>query len=100
MKINADDTTDSSQINLNQTRAAREASDAAASGPSASGRAPGADSIALSGLGALVQQTLNSGSDARTARVQELKQQLDSGQYPIDPVAVSQALIAAHLSDH
>jgi anti-sigma28 factor (negative regulator of flagellin synthesis) len=45
-----------------------------------------------------VQQALTSGSATRAARVAELQKQYQSGQYQVDSVAVSRALIATHLA--
>ncbi|MBZ5610078.1 MAG: flagellar biosynthesis anti-sigma factor FlgM [Acidobacteriia bacterium] len=99
MKIKTGDATDASQINLDQARAPRPAGGADLAGSAAIGRSTAADSIALSSTKDLVQQALSAGSDARAARVLELKQQIESNQYRIDPLAVSRALIDAHLAD-
>ncbi len=68
-------------------------------GSNAIGRSTTADSITLTSTRDLVQQALNSGSEARLARILELKQQIESNQYQVDPLAVSRALIDAHLAD-
>ncbi len=98
MRIKTGDMTDASQINLDQTRNTREVSDSSASGVTAANKSQGSDSIALSGISDLVSQAQSAGSDARAARVQQLKQLIESNQYPIDPVAVSRALISAHVA--
>lgn len=92
------DMTDASQINLDQTRSNREVVDTTASTPNSTVSSPSSDSITLSGISDLVQQALSAGTDARSARVQQLKQLIDSNQYSIDPVAVSNAIISAHLA--
>jgi flagellar biosynthesis anti-sigma factor FlgM len=99
MNIKTGDATNASQINLDQTRAPRQSGSVDASGQTVTGPAVGGDSIALSSTRDLIQQALSAGSDARLARIQELKQQIDSNQYQVDPVAVSRALISAHLAD-
>jgi anti-sigma28 factor (negative regulator of flagellin synthesis) len=91
-------TTDASQIDLSPSRSARETAPGAGSGTGISGSAAGADRIALSGISELVQQAQNAGSDDRAARVKELRQQIDSNQFEIDPLAVSQALINSSLA--
>ena len=92
------DTMDASQVNLDQTRSTREVFDNNASTPNSTAISPNSDSISLSGISDLVQQALSAGTDARAARVQQLKQLIESNQYPIDPVAVGNAIIGAHLA--
>ncbi len=99
MKIKTGDATDAAQINLDQARSTRPPAGADLAGSASIGRSAAADSIALSSSKNLVQQALTAGSEARLARVLELKQQIESGQYRIDPLAVSRALIDAHLAD-
>jgi flagellar biosynthesis anti-sigma factor FlgM len=96
MKIKTSDTPDATRMELNPTRAARESSGTAASSSISGNRATSSDSIAISGTGNLVQQAAVAGSADRAARVQELQGQYQSGQYQVDAVAVSRALIAAH----
>ena len=97
MRIKNDNTTAASEIGLSQTRESRDAANAAASKPAAIG-SPAADSVALTGVRDLVQRAVSSGADARAARINQLKQQIASNQYEVDPLAVSQALISAHLA--
>ena len=97
MKIKTDGAPNASQIDLNQTQQSREVSSTSAPGPSSAGSITG-DSITISGLSDLVQQAVNSGADARTARVEQLRQLVQSNQYNVDPEAVSRALINAHLA--
>ncbi|HLG96573.1 MAG TPA: flagellar biosynthesis anti-sigma factor FlgM [Bryobacteraceae bacterium] len=92
------DMTDATQLNLDQTRSSREVVDNAGSALTPTTGASSSDFIKLSGIGDLVQQALSAGTDARAARVQQLKQLIDSNQYSIDPVAVSNAIISAHLA--
>ena len=98
MKIKAGDTPDATRMELNPTRGAREAESPAASNPVSPNRTPSSDSIALSGTNSLVQQALGAGSRARAARIQELQQQVQSGQYQVDATAVSRSLIEAHFT--
>ncbi|HEV8037703.1 MAG TPA: flagellar biosynthesis anti-sigma factor FlgM [Bryobacteraceae bacterium] len=98
MKIKTSDTPDATRMDLNPTRATREADGPAGSTSVSTNRTPSSDSIAISGTNSLVQQALGSGSADRAARVLELQQQVQSGQYQVDAVAVSRALIAAHLA--
>ena len=98
MRIYSGGDMDASQINLDQTRSSREVLDNTASNTNSTPSSSSSDSISLSGLGGIVQQALNAGADARAARVQQLKQLIESNQYPIDPVAVSNAIVGAHLA--
>ena len=98
MKIKAGDTPDATRMDLNPTRGTRETSGTAASDSISPSRTPSNDSIALSGTNNLVQQALGAGSDARAARVLELQQQVQSGQYQVDAVAVSRSLIQANFN--
>jgi len=85
-------------MDLNPTRATREADGPTGSTSVSPNRTPSSDSIVISGTNSLVQQALGSGSADRAARVLELQQQVQSGQYQVDAVAVSRALIAGHLA--
>jgi anti-sigma28 factor (negative regulator of flagellin synthesis) len=98
MRIHSGDATDTMEIQLDQARQSREVADSTS--PS-SGSTPGtgsSDSIALTGVGGMVQLALNAGANERAGRVQQLKQLVDSNQYTIDPQTVSRALIGAHLA--
>jgi flagellar biosynthesis anti-sigma factor FlgM len=53
------------------------------------------DSVALSSAASQVQQALSAGADTRAARVQQLRQQIETGQYAIDPVAIGNAVLDA-----
>ena len=46
----------------------------------------------------LLQQALTSGDEARAARIAELRSAIADGSYQVDAVAVSRALIDAHLA--
>ncbi len=83
-----------SQLHVEHSRATGES---AAAGPSGSGAASGSleDSIELSAAAVLVQQASSAGAADRASRVQQLKQQVESGQYSVDPAAISDALISA-----
>lgn len=98
MKIKPGDTSDLTRMDLNPTRGSREVSGSAGLGSASSSRPPSADSIALSSTSDLVQRTMGAGSEARLARVAELRQQIASGQYQVDAMSVSRALIGAHLA--
>ena len=79
---------------------ARAASDSATVGSSGSPAAGGLqeDSVMLSAATDLVQQAWSAGAAARANRVQELKQQIDSGQYNADPAAVGSAVIGGAIA--
>jgi flagellar biosynthesis anti-sigma factor FlgM len=98
MKIKAGDTPDATRMDLDPTRGTRETNSSDATNSVSPSRVPSNDSIALSGTTGLIQQALGSGSDARAARVLELQQQVQSGQYQVDARAVSRSLIDAHLA--
>lgn len=86
-----------SQLQLDHTRAASQAaptdSESSATITGASG-----DSVALSGAAGLIHQALNAGSSASADRVQQLKQQIESGQYVVDPAAISNAVLNASIT--
>ena len=97
MRINSGDVTDSMEIQLDQSHPSREVADSTKT--STAGNSSGtSDSIALTGVGDLVQLALGAGAAQRADRVQQLKQLVDSNQYSIDPEAVSRALIGAHMT--
>jgi flagellar biosynthesis anti-sigma factor FlgM len=98
MKINPGDTPDTTRMDLNPTRATSETEGAAASNSGSGNRSSSSDSIALSTTNGLIQQALGAGSAARAARLIELQRQFQSGQYQVDPMAVSRALISSHLA--
>jgi flagellar biosynthesis anti-sigma factor FlgM len=98
MKINPGDTPDTTRMDLNPTRATSETEGPKASNSGSGSRTSSGDSIALSSTNGLVQQALGAGSAARAARVIELQQQLQNGQYQVDPLSVSRALISSHLA--
>jgi flagellar biosynthesis anti-sigma factor FlgM len=86
-----------SQVQVEHSRAANEP---ASAGPSGSVAAPGSseDSIVLSTAARLVQQAWSAGAADRASRVQQLKQQVESGEYSIDPAAIGCALIGATIA--
>jgi flagellar biosynthesis anti-sigma factor FlgM len=87
-----------SQLHLDQARGANGVAPADSTGSSAASSGVGGDSVALSGAAGLIHQALNAGSDARSARVQQLKQQIESGQYAIDSAAIGNAIVNAGIA--
>ena len=98
MKIKSGDTSDLTRMDLNAMRETRDVAGPAGPGSRSSTLPPSADSIALSSKSDLVQQAISAGSEARLARIAALRQQVESGQYQVDALAVSRALIGAHLA--
>lgn len=103
MIINNNDTPGISQLNIDQANLSKTqgSSRTAAAGSTAfstTDSSPGDDSISLSNSPNFVQQALQSSSSARSARTQELKALVQSGQYQPDAQEVSSALIDAHLA--
>ncbi|ERR1700734_3793262 len=99
MIVNNNEAPGASRLNLDQTGASSRTTDAAASQTAgASGVTSAADSISLTSSSGLVQQALSAGSDARTARVQQLKALVQSNQYNPSAQEVSSALISAHIA--
>jgi flagellar biosynthesis anti-sigma factor FlgM len=86
-----------SQVQLDHSRPAGDATsaDSSRSGSVGSGQD---DSVALSDAAGLVQQAQNAGSADRASRVQQLKQQIESGQYTIDAAAISNAIVNAGIT--
>ncbi len=66
----------------------------AASGSGNAG-ATSADGIDLANQSGLVSQAQTAGSDSRAAYIEQLRAQYQSGQYQVDPVALSKSLIQA-----
>jgi flagellar biosynthesis anti-sigma factor FlgM len=98
MKIQSGDVTDNMEIQLNQTRQSREVADSPAAAAGSATVGGSSDSINIIGSGGLVQSALSAGAQQRAERVEQLKQLVNSNQYSVDPEAVSQALISAHLT--
>jgi anti-sigma28 factor (negative regulator of flagellin synthesis) len=99
MIVNNNEAPGASRLNLDQTTASARTTDVAGSHASgASGATSGADSISLTSSSSLVQQALSAGSDARAARVQQLKALVQSNQYNPSAQEVSSALISAHIA--
>lgn len=84
----------SPQVHVEHSRATTESTSSGSSGSVLTER-PYEDSVMLSNAAGLVQQALSAGQVARASRVQQLKQQIESGQYNVDPAAVGSALIGA-----
>lgn len=97
MKIKTD-AGNAPELAVDQARASRQTDGANATSSNATGISAGSDSIALSSTKDLVQRALSAGSETRLARILELRQQVQSNQYQVDPLAVSNALIDAHLA--
>lgn len=97
MTIKNSDTAGVSGMNLDQTSASRQITNAASSSSGSVDRTPADDSIALSNTSDLVQQALTSGTDARSARILQLRHLIETNQYQVDAAVVAGALIDAHL---
>jgi len=98
MTINNTGNSGASRTDLDQTRGAQQIGKASSPGAGSLDATPADDSITLSGNGGLVQQALASGTDARSARIQQLRQLIESNQYHVDAAAVAGAVINAHLA--
>ena len=98
MIINNEPTPGVSQPNIDRASGLRQTVNAAASNSGPASGALVSDSIALSAGNDIVQQALTSGAEARAARIQQLQQLIQTNQYHVDALAVSQALIDAHLA--
>ena len=85
------------QMHVEHSRAT---SESASAGPSGSVAAQGSqeDSIVLSTAAGLVQQASSAGAADRASRVQQLKQQVERGEYSVDPAAIGSALIGAAIA--
>lgn len=87
-----------SQLDLDRTNGARPVSSGNGSSAVPSSSAQGNDSIALTQTGDLVQLALETGASTRSARIEQLKNLVETNQYQVDAGAVSSALIEAHLT--
>ena len=83
-----------SEVQVEHSRAAGEPVPPGPAG-SATRSASLEDSIELSTAADLVQRASSAGAAARASRVQQLKQQIEAGEYTVDPAALSRALIDA-----
>ena len=81
----------SSQVHLEHARATGDSSTGPASAGNSSGS--GEDSIVLSSAAVLIQRASSAGAADRASRVEQLKQQVQNGQYSVDPGALGNALI-------
>jgi flagellar biosynthesis anti-sigma factor FlgM len=86
-----------SELHLDQSRAAGGATSGESAGVGNIAGGEG-DSVALSSGAVLAHQALNSGADARASRVAELRQQIQSGQYIVDPQAVANAMLDSNIA--
>jgi anti-sigma28 factor (negative regulator of flagellin synthesis) len=98
MMIKGGDSLDAARLGLDQTRGSQGAGSAGA--PASGSVQPNLahDSISLSTPGDIVQKALTAGASDRAARIQQLKNQIDSNQYQVDALATSRAIIDAHLA--
>ena len=87
-----------SQLHLDQARAANGVTPADSAGGSNASSSANGDSVALSGAAGLIHQALNAGLETRADRVQQLKQQIESGQYVVDAAAISNAIVNAGIA--
>ena len=97
MDIQNENTANVSRLNLEPTSGARQAANVSSSKSSPQSGTSTKDSITLSITNDIVQQALSSGAAARSSRIAELKQLVETNQYPVDAAALSNALIKAHL---
>ena len=96
--VNNSEVSGSSRLNLDQTTASSRAAGAGSTQNTSGVAGSVGDSIALTSSSSLVQQALNAGSDARTARIQQLKALIQNNQYQPSAQEVSSALISAHIA--
>lgn len=62
--------------------------------------APSSDRIDLGAQNDLVSQAQTAGTDARAARIEQLRLLVQSGQYQVDPVALSQSIVQSALNGY
>jgi anti-sigma28 factor (negative regulator of flagellin synthesis) len=62
--------------------------------------ASGSDRIDLGAQNDLVSQAQTAGTDARAARIEQLRLLVQSGQYQVDPVALSQSIVQSALNGY
>jgi flagellar biosynthesis anti-sigma factor FlgM len=60
--------------------------------------APSSDQIDLGNQSGLVSQAQTAGADSRAARIEQLRALVQSGQYQVDPAALSRSLVDSALS--
>jgi anti-sigma28 factor (negative regulator of flagellin synthesis) len=62
--------------------------------------AAGSDRIDLGAQNDLVSQAQTAGTDARAAHIEQLRLLVQSGQYQVDPVALSQSIVQSALNGY
>ena len=68
--------------------------------PAAKTTPTGNDQIELGSQAGLVSQVQSAGSDGRASRVEELRAQIQSGQYQVDTAELSGSIVNAALSGY
>ena len=61
---------------------------------------PTSDRIDLGAQNDLVAQAQTAGTDSRAARIEQLRLLVQSGQYQVDPVALSQSIVQSALNGY
>jgi anti-sigma28 factor (negative regulator of flagellin synthesis) len=89
--------TASSRLNFDQTSGSARTEGVGSSQKTTGGAGASTDSISLTSSN-LVQQALNSGSDARAARIQQLRALIQNNQYNPSAQEVSRSLVNAHIA--
>jgi anti-sigma28 factor (negative regulator of flagellin synthesis) len=97
--------TDQDTVNtISNSQAARVYDSAkTASGGALGSQNPGnsaSDGIDLGNQSDLVSQAQTAGAQASAARIEQLRSLVQSGQYQVDPVALSQSIVQAALSGY
>ena len=62
--------------------------------------APSSDQIDLGNQNGLVSQAQTAGADSRAALIEQLRAQVQSGQYQVDPEALSRSIVDSALSGY
>jgi anti-sigma28 factor (negative regulator of flagellin synthesis) len=84
--------------NLDRASSSREVGTGGASESASTNSTNKEDWITLSNGSELIQQARTAQSPDRTARIQQIKNLIQTDQYNVDPVTVGRALVDAHLS--
>lgn len=95
MRITEQDTVNT--ISKSQAAGVYESPKAASGGPSAAQNlnAPASDRIDLGNQSDLVSRAQTAGADSRETYIEQLRALVQSGQYRVDPAALSQSIVEA-----
>jgi flagellar biosynthesis anti-sigma factor FlgM len=97
MKINEPSALSTSKIQSSRTYGTPKAGN---NGPASSGAGDSADKIDLNSQASLLSQAQSAGASDRSANVERLRALVQSGQYQVDPAALSSSIVNATIDGY